>query len=79
MKCELDGFRMLSGINFKMQYMIRAKLEEVGATSIEKAVTLEEAHFNLQELNWLAYVAGGLVSEVKKTKDRRYYINAYTI
>jgi hypothetical protein len=70
---------MQSGLIFKMQYRIRAKLETAGATSIDKAVTIEEADFNQQELNWLNYVAGGLVSEVKKTKDRRYYINAYTI
>jgi len=61
-----------------MQYRISAKLEAAGATSIDKAVTIEEADFNVQELNWLNYVAGGLVSEVKKTRDRRYYINAYT-
>ncbi len=68
---------MQSGLIFKMEYRIRAKLEAVGATSIDKAVTIEEADFNLQELNWLGYLAGGLVSEVKKTKDKRYYINAY--
>ncbi len=64
---------MQSGLIFLMQYRIRAKLQEVGATSMEKAVTVEKADFNVQELNWLAYVAGGL--DVKKTKDGRYYIN----
>jgi hypothetical protein len=28
-------------------------------------------------LNWLGYVAGGLNSKVKKTKDKRYYVSTY--
>jgi hypothetical protein len=62
-----------------MGYRIVSKLEKVGATSIEKAVTIEEAGFNLQERNWLNYVAGGLVSKVKKTKEKRYYIQSVPV
>jgi hypothetical protein len=68
---------MQSGLVFKMQYKIKNKLEAVGATSREKAVTIEEAGFNLQERNWLNYVAGGLVSKVRKTRDKRYYVTGY--
>ena len=62
---------VLSGIQFRVQYRIISKLEAVGATSIEKAVTIEEAGLDVQERNWLNYVAGGLFNKVKKTKDRR--------
>ena len=58
-----------------MRYRIVSKLKEVGATSREKAVTIEKAGFNLQERNWLNYVAGGF-SKVKKTKNKRYYIQS---
>jgi len=37
-------------------------------------VTIQEARFDMQEQNWLAYVAGGLFADVKKTTERRYYI-----
>ena len=57
-----------------MQYKIVAKLEKVGATSKEQAVTIEKAGLDLEEQQWLNYVAGGLDSRVKKTKDNRYYI-----
>lgn len=46
----------------------------VDATSKEKAVTVGEANLDRQEQNWLVYIAGGLFSKVKKTKDKRYYI-----
>ncbi len=63
----------VSATFLKMEQSIRAKLLLVGATSIEKAVALEDADFDMQELNWLDYVAGGLFSCVKKTRSRRYY------
>jgi hypothetical protein len=47
------------------------------ATSKEKAVTAQEAHLDMQELNWLSYIAGGLFARVKKTKDKRYYVLTY--
>lgn len=64
----------LSGIQFKMRQRIVNRLEKVGATSRQKAVTVEEAKFDLYELEWLNYVAGGFLSKVKKTKDQLYYV-----
>jgi hypothetical protein len=64
----------LSGIQFKIHQRIVNKLEKAGATSIQKAVTTEEAKFDLQEQQWLSYFAGGFLSKVKKTQDRRYYV-----
>jgi hypothetical protein len=64
----------LSGIQFKMRQRIVNKLEKAGATSIQTAVTTEEAKFDLLEQQWLGYFAGGFLSEVKKTQDRRYYV-----
>ncbi|MBZ5529527.1 MAG: hypothetical protein LAN71_16725 [Acidobacteriia bacterium] len=56
-----------------IQEQIWIKLMAAGATSIERAVTVQEAHLDMQEQNWLNYVAGGLFSRVKKTPDKRYY------
>ena len=64
----------LSGIQFKMHQRIVSKIEKAGATSIEKAVTLEDANFDLQELQWLEYFTGSFHNGLKKTKDSRYYI-----
>jgi hypothetical protein len=47
---------------------------KVKAISEDDAVTIREANFDMQELNWLDYVAGGLFAEIKKTADRRYYV-----
>jgi hypothetical protein len=58
----------------KMEYSIRDKLRSVGATSKDKAVTIEEANFDMNELNWLGCVAGGMFASVKKTKNKRYYV-----
>jgi len=63
----------VSATFLKMEQNIKAKLLLAGATSIEKAVTLEEADLDMQEENWLNYVAGGLFSCVKKTRNKRYY------
>jgi hypothetical protein len=57
-----------------MRHRIIHRLEKAGATSKEKAVTIEEAEFDLQEQQWLSYFAGGLLSEVMKTEDKRHYI-----
>ena len=64
----------LSGIQFKMHHRIISKIEKAGATSIEKAVTIEEAELDLQEQQWLNYFAGAFLDKIKKTKDQRYYI-----
>jgi hypothetical protein len=66
-----------AGVVFAMRQRIIAKLLVVDATSRKKAVTPQEAHFDMQELNWLHYVAGGLNSKVKKTKDKRYFVATY--
>jgi hypothetical protein len=68
---------VVSGVLFAMQESIRAKLLAVGATSIEKAVTVQEAHLDMQEQNWLHYIAGGLFARVKKTEGKRYYVATY--
>jgi hypothetical protein len=64
----------LSGLQFKMRYKIVYKLEKAGATSIEKAVTVEEAELDSQEREWLNYFAGAFLGQIKKTKDQRYYL-----
>jgi len=64
----------LSGLQFKMRYRIISKIEKVGATSIEKAVPIEEVDLDLEELQWLNYFAGVFLGKIKKTKDQRYYI-----
>jgi hypothetical protein len=64
----------LSGIQFKIRQRIVYKLEKVGATSMQKAVTAEEAKLDLQEQQWLIYIAGGFLSKVKKTQNQRYYV-----
>jgi hypothetical protein len=66
-----------SGTIFAMQQRIIVKLLVTGAISRKKAVTAEEAHLDMQEQNWLHYVAGGLNSKVKKTRDKRYYVATY--
>jgi len=64
----------LSGLQFKMCYRITYRLEKAGATSKEKAVTIEEAELDLQEQQWLNYFVGGFFAEIRKTEDKRYYI-----
>jgi hypothetical protein len=64
----------LSGIQFKMRYRIVSKIEKAGASSKEEAVTIEEADLDFEELQWLDYFAGGFLSRIKKTEDKRYYI-----
>jgi hypothetical protein len=66
-----------SGTIFAMQQRIIVKLLVMDATSRKKAVTAQEAHLDMQEQNWLHYVAGGLNSKVKKTRNKRYYVATY--
>ena len=65
------------GTVFAMQQRIIDKLREKKAISRGKAVTAQEAHLDLQEQNWLCYVAGGFASKVKKTRNKRYYVATY--
>ena len=69
---------MISGLLFGLEERISAKLKNAGATSKEKAITAQEASLDMQEQNWLNYIAGGLFARVKKTKDKRYYVQTYT-
>lgn len=66
-----------SGTVYAMQQRIIAKLVATDATSTVKAVTAQGANFDMQEQNWLDYVAGGLDSKVRMTKDKRYYVASY--
>jgi hypothetical protein len=66
-----------SGRVFAMRQRIISKLIATDATSRKKAVTAQEAHLDMQEQNWLCYVAGGLNSRVKKTRNKRYYVATY--
>jgi len=62
-----------------MQDRLIRKLMKAGATSLEKAVTFEEAKFNEQEQYWLNYFAGVFLGKIKKTGNNRYYIrNQYS-
>ncbi len=57
-----------------MRQRIVNRLEKAGATSREKAVSIEEAELDMQEQQWLNYFAGAFLEIIKKTKDQRYYI-----
>ena len=66
-----------SGILFAVEAGIRSKLVAMGATSIEKAATSQQAKFSIKEVNWIDYIAGGMFAAVKKTRDRRFYVPIY--
>ena len=61
----------------EMQQRIGSKLRAVGANSRDKAVTAREADLDVQEQDWLNYIAEGLFALVKKTQDKRYYVATY--
>jgi hypothetical protein len=64
----------LSGVQFKMRYKILNKLRKAGAVSKDNAVTIGVADLDYQEQMWLDYFAGAFMGKIKKTGDRRYYI-----
>ena len=64
----------MSGIQFKMRNRLIRKFEQAGATSLETAVTFEEAKLDVQEQYWLDYFAGSFLGCIKKTVDHRYYL-----
>jgi hypothetical protein len=68
---------LVSGALFAIEESIRTKLLAVGAISREKAATVQEAHLDGQEQNWLHYIAGGLLARVKKTGDGRFYVASF--
>ena len=63
-----------SGTLYAIQARITSKLVAVGATSMEKAVTSQQAHFSVKEQNWIDYIAGGMLATIKKTVDGRFYV-----
>jgi len=65
---------VVSGTLFSMEERIKIKLLAAGATSQEKAVTAQEACLDMQEGNWIHYIAGGLFANVKKTASNLYYV-----
>jgi hypothetical protein len=64
----------VSGTLFSMEERIKIKLVKAGATSPEKALTAQQAHLDMQEGNWIHYIAGGLFANIKKTAANRYYV-----
>jgi hypothetical protein len=68
---------VVSGILFGMEERIKAKLIAAGATSHEKAVTAEQANLDMQEENWIHYIAGGMFAGVKKTTANLYYVRTH--
>jgi hypothetical protein len=66
-----------SGILYSMEERIRTKLIAAGATSHGKAVTADEADLDMQEQNWIHYIAGGMFAGVKKTASNLYYVATY--
>jgi hypothetical protein len=66
-------FGLFAGLSYKISYSIVNKLIKVGAVSREKAVTPKEAKLDLQETQWLKYLAGGIFSNIIKTKAGRLY------
>jgi hypothetical protein len=68
---------VVSGTLFSMEERIRTKLIAAGATSSEKAITSQEANLDMQEQNWIHYIAGGLFARIKKTADNLYYVVTY--
>ena len=61
-------------VQFGIHQRLIRKFEKAGAVSEKKAVTLEEAKLNLQELYWIDYFAGTFLGRIKKTRDHRYYV-----
>jgi hypothetical protein len=57
-----------------MEQRLVRKLEKVGATSIEKAVTFTQAKLDQQEQYWLDYFAGSFLGKIKKTRNHMYYL-----
>ena len=65
---------VVSGTLFSMEERIRVKLLKAGATSQQKAVSAQDADLDMQEGNWIHYIAGGLFAGVKKTAANLYYV-----
>jgi len=57
-----------------MEHKLVRKFEKAGATSIETALSEEDANLNEHEKFWLGYFAGIFLGKIKKTDDHLYYI-----
>ena len=62
-----------SGVAVFISYRIVDKLRKAGAVSRDKAMMPDTANLNLQEIEWLQYLACD-ASTIKKTRDGLYYI-----
>lgn len=69
----------MSGFQFVMLDRLVRKFVKAGATSIDKAVSFQEANLNEQEQYWLEYFAGAFLGKIKKTKNGRYYLSSATV
>ena len=63
----------MSGFQYKMQQRIVSKLKRVGAISIEKAVTIEEASLDISEESWVHYFVGEYLGRIRRDGNDRYY------
>ncbi len=71
----MEGYDLaLSGVQFRMYARLVSRIRKAGATSIAKALTVDELGLDLQEQCWLSYFAGAFLETIKKTKDQRYYV-----
>lgn len=61
---------------YEIELSIKSKLIAVGATTCDKAVSAKDAKLDIQEQNWLCYIAGGMFAHVKKASGNLYYIGA---
>jgi len=62
------------GLQYEMEHKLVRKFEKAGATSIETALSEEDANLNEHEKFWLGYFAGIFLGKIKKTDDHLYYI-----
>ena len=65
-----------TGVLYGLEASIKTKLIAQGAISEEKAVTIKQANFDMQERNWMAYIAGGMFATIKKTGNGRFYVHS---
>jgi hypothetical protein len=64
----------MSKIELKMRERIIKKIEDAGADSKKKAVSVATAEFDLQEQYWLPYLVGTFNKyKIEKTEDNKYY------
>lgn len=62
------------GLKVEMEHVIVQKFKDAGATSMETAVSDEDANLDTNEQFWLEYFSGIFLEKINKTKNHRYYI-----